>query len=184
MTLNGLAGSTTEIDTDLDVGRAAGLLTLGAISGAGRNLDFGAIDGTGIKVSGAITTGAGTLTSNDEGTINLNGSNTYTGATTVTDGTLKAGVASVANTSGAFGNNSVVTMGNNDTAILDITGFDTQVGSLAGGGGLGVTIPAGTLRIIAWASASGVTMNYNAAATASTSATMRALRAESAASAE
>ncbi|HEX8295468.1 MAG TPA: autotransporter-associated beta strand repeat-containing protein, partial [Chthoniobacteraceae bacterium] len=64
----------------------------------------------------------------------LAGANTYTGATTVSAGTLKAGIASVTDVSGAFGNNSAVTVAGSGT--LDITGFDTQIGSLAGGGKL------------------------------------------------
>ena len=63
--------------------------------------------------------------------------NTYTGATTVSAGTLKAGVASVANTSGAFGNNSAVTLANAAGVTLDLNTFNTQIGSLAGGGTLG-----------------------------------------------
>jgi fibronectin-binding autotransporter adhesin len=83
------------------------------------------------------------------GTQTLSGANTYTGATTVNAGVLKAGVASVANTSGAFGNNSAITMGTASTAVLDITGFNTQIGSLAGGGGSGgnVTLGAATLTL-------------------------------------
>ena len=58
----------------------------------------------------------------------LAGPSTYTGGTTVLAGTLKAGVASVANTSGAFGKNSAVTMADSIDAPLDITGFDTRIG--------------------------------------------------------
>ena len=79
----------------------------------------------------------------------LSGANTYTGATTINAGTLKAGVASVANTSGAFGNNSAVSLSNTAGAILDITGFNTQIGSLTGGGTTGgnVTLGAATLTV-------------------------------------
>ena len=71
------------------------------------------------------------------GTFNFSGANTYTGATTVNAGTVKAGVASVINVSGAFGNNSAVVMANAPGAVLDINGYPTQLGSLTGGGAAG-----------------------------------------------
>jgi autotransporter-associated beta strand protein len=82
-------------------------------------------------------------------TLTLSGANTYTGLTQVNVGKLAAGVASVANISGAFGNNSVVLMINNATAILDIAGYDTQIGSIYGGGTTGgnVTLGAATLTV-------------------------------------
>ncbi len=67
-------------------------------------------------------------------TLTLTGVNTYTGATTVNLGILKAGVVSVADASGAFGNNSAVTLANAAGASMNITGFNTQIGSLSGGG--------------------------------------------------
>ena len=75
--------------------------------------------------------------------------NTYTGTTLVSGGTLKAGVASVAGVSGAFGNNSAVTLTNTAGVTLDITGFNTQIGSLTGGGASGgnVTLGAATLTV-------------------------------------
>jgi autotransporter-associated beta strand protein len=76
------------------------------------------------------------------GTLILSGANTYAGATTVSAGTLKAGVITT-----AFGDNSAVTMANVAGAILDITGFDNTIGSLNGGGADGgnVTLGAATL---------------------------------------
>ncbi|MFA6289193.1 MAG: autotransporter-associated beta strand repeat-containing protein [Opitutaceae bacterium] len=96
--------------------------------------------------SGVIS-GAGSIIKSGAGTQALSGASTYTGVTTVSAGTLKAGVASVANTSGAFGKNSAVTLANDATAIVDLNGFNTQIGSLAGGGVTGgnVTLGAATL---------------------------------------
>jgi autotransporter-associated beta strand protein len=104
---------------------------------------------TNLTVSGSSTNTTGGLTKVGAGTLTLSGANLYTGATTVSAGTLKAGVASVANTSGAFGNNSAVTLANVAGASLDITGFNTQIGSLTGGGATGgnVTLGAATLTV-------------------------------------
>jgi autotransporter-associated beta strand protein len=67
------------------------------------------------------------------GTWTLSGANTYTGATIVSAGTLKAGVASTtAPDSGAFGVNSSVTV--NALGTLDITGFNTRINALIGTG--------------------------------------------------
>ena len=88
---------------------------------------------------GGIIAGAGkTLTMNNAAaTLTLAGANTYTGATTVTSGILKAGIVSVSGVNGAFGRNSAVAMANSASAMLDITGFNTQIGSLSGGGASG-----------------------------------------------
>ena len=82
-------------------------------------------------------------------TTTLTNANTYTGATTVTLGSLTAGIISVANVSGAFGNNSAVTLANTAGVTLNLNNFSTQVGSLAGGGTTGgnVTLGSGTLAI-------------------------------------
>ncbi|MDA7916682.1 autotransporter-associated beta strand repeat-containing protein, partial [bacterium] len=81
-------GSATEIQSDL------GTLTLsGAIGGATQNLT---IDGPGnTTISGVIGTTSGTLTKNGSGTLILSAANTFTGATTVSDG-----VVSVRNSTG------------------------------------------------------------------------------------
>ena len=103
----------------------------------------------------ALSSSGGTLTKLGAGTLTLSDTNTYTGATTVTSGTLQAGVASSSTTTtglfvgGAFGKNSAVTMGNVSGATLNITGFNTQIGSLTGGGTTGgnVILGAATLTI-------------------------------------
>jgi autotransporter-associated beta strand protein len=76
-------GSASRIQSD------AGTLTLGGgITGATFGLTFaGAGDTT---VSGAIATTSGTLAKTGAGTLTLSGNNTYTGATTVSQGTLVA----------------------------------------------------------------------------------------------
>lgn len=120
------------------------------INGAGELRNNGGATYSGpitLNATPSITLGAATISGNVSGTggfiVNVNsthtfsGVNTYTGPTTVTLGTLKAGRASMANVSGAFGLNSAVTIANNANAKMDLNGFDTQIGSLTGGGTTG-----------------------------------------------
>ena len=94
---------------------------------------------------------AGTLllTKSGAGTLTLSGANTYTGATTISGGILKAGIASVAGVSGPLGKNSALTLSNSAGVSLDLNGFDTVLGSIAGGGttGGGVSLGSNTITV-------------------------------------
>ncbi len=81
--------------------------------------------GSTLAFSGAIN-GTGSLTLNGTGLVTLSGANTYTGATTLTSGTLQLGSAS------AFTGNSALTL-NGGTFALN--GYDATVASLSGTGG-------------------------------------------------
>ena len=102
-------------------------------------------------ITDSVGTGGGVIKILKSGTstVTLAGASTYTGTTTINAGKLKAGVVSVAGVSSAFGFNTAVTLANVATASLDITGFNTEIGSLTGGGALGgnVILGAATLTV-------------------------------------
>jgi autotransporter-associated beta strand protein len=110
----------------------AGLLTLsGAIGGAGQNLTIAGAGNT--TITSAIGTSNGTLTKGGAGTLTLNGTNTYTGTTTVNAGTLTL------NSGSAIADNAAVTMQNATATVLNVNSSET-IGTLSGGGSLGGNI--------------------------------------------
>ncbi|NCV90739.1 MAG: hypothetical protein EBW19_11300, partial [Betaproteobacteria bacterium] len=81
---------------------------------------------------------SGGITKQGNGVLTLSAGNTYTGATVVEKGTLKAGVSS-----NAFGITSAMVFSNVAGALVDLNGFDQTIGSLAGGGSTGGTVSLG-----------------------------------------
>ena len=115
LTLNGGAGLRNG-------GTYSGPVTVNGASYFNLNANNLTISGNVSGPGGWSVNGTATLTNNSA---LLSGINTYTGPTTVNNGTLRAGRASVANVSGAFGLNSAVTMANSATARIDLNSFDT-----------------------------------------------------------
>jgi fibronectin-binding autotransporter adhesin len=115
-----LAGA-TRINSD------AGQLTVtGNVTGAGQNLTVG---GAGLtRIDGVIGTGSGTLTKDGTGVLTLAGINTFTGLTTVHDGTL-----SFANTQ-VLGVQNVVHTASG--AVVDLNGFNQSIGMVTGSGSI------------------------------------------------
>ena len=97
--------------------------------------------------TGVISDASASFTQGSTGTSILSGANTYTGPTNVNSGTLQAGVASVSGVSGAFGTDSAITMGNIAGATLALNGFNTEIGSLAGGGSTGGSVTLGSATL-------------------------------------
>jgi fibronectin-binding autotransporter adhesin len=137
---------------EFDTGNVTTLLTnLGTSSGPTNGMNSGAVlgfdttnaSGGTFTIADTITNITGAAGSNRNiaklgaGTLVLSGPNTYTGTTTVSAGTLSAGVAAVAGVSGPFGLNNAISLANVAGATLDLNGFDTRIGSLTGGGTTG-----------------------------------------------
>ena len=117
------------------------LAASGSIGTGDFALTLDGVSGSNGTISGVVSSA---IIKNGTGTWTLSGINTYTGATTINAGTLKAGVATQ-----AFGVTSAVTLANTSGATLDITGYSNTIGSLTGGGitGGSITLGAATLTI-------------------------------------
>lgn len=92
---------------------------------------------TTLEFEGQIT-GAGTLRKDGPGTLVLSGNNIYTGNTQITGGVLRAA------TTDAFGPQGHMILNNTAGVLLDLDGYDTQIGSLQGGGANGGNIDLGS----------------------------------------
>jgi outer membrane autotransporter protein len=119
---------------------ADGLNLANAVVLTGNNdpvIDTGSFSAT---LSGNIS-GGGFLTKLGSGTLTLSGSNSYTGATDVAEGTLRAGAI------GTFSAASAHTV--QSGAMLDLAGFSQTVASLANSGTVSLvgTVPGTTLTV-------------------------------------
>ncbi|RDJ25531.1 hypothetical protein DWE98_12510 [Bosea caraganae] len=144
-----IAGGTLSVSADANLGDAAGALTftggtLATTASFGmvrsvRLTGAGGVDvatGTQLQLGGPVS-GAGSVAKLGAGTLVLSGASSYTGATSVQAGTLRAGAI------GAFAPASAVTL--DAGAALDLAGFDQSIASLEGAGD--VTLGAGTLTL-------------------------------------
>lgn len=122
---NAISGAVTVNGGTLDIGSNSGTvgavtLSSGAITGT-----TGVLTGSGYTVASgsisAILGGTGTLSKTTAGTVTLSGANSYTGATTISAGTLKLGAAGGATDTplGTTGAGTSVAAG----AVLDLNGF-------------------------------------------------------------
>ena len=109
------------------------VLATGAINGSGAGTLIGSSYDVRSGSASAIFGGTAALAKNTEGTVTLTGANTYTGATTINEGTLVAAAASGA----ALGATSIITV--NDGGNLAL-GASNQINNAAP-----VTLAGGTL---------------------------------------
>jgi autotransporter-associated beta strand protein len=119
--------------------------TIGSLAGGGAsggNVTLGSAtlttggDNSSTIFGGAIS-GSGGLAKTGSGMLILSGSNSYSGATTLSAGTLRLSGGS------ALGDGSAVTLANTTGAILDLNGTSETIGSLAGGGTSGGNVALG-----------------------------------------
>ena len=112
-------GSSSSIIGDIGT---INISNVGTVTGSGFGLIIGgAVGGT---LTSNIGTGTGTLTKQGAGIWIVSGANTYSGATTISAGTLQLGAV------GAIPNVSAMI----DNGILDLAGYNETIGSLAGSG--------------------------------------------------
>jgi fibronectin-binding autotransporter adhesin len=118
------------LDKSLTLNASTANLTVASINNAGVDgaISIGGASNT--TVTGAIT-GGGTLTKSGNGILVLSGTNTYTGATTVTAGTLQL------NNVAALGSTSGVTVGSGATMDLNGKAVTATPGVTISGTGVG-----------------------------------------------
>ena len=143
LTLNGTGISTggAIINSSATGATYAGLLTLGSassivggtgtiaisntgtITGSGFGLTLGGAQGG--SIASIIGTSTGSLTKQDAGSWTLSGANTYTGATTISGGTLQLGAA------GVVADASAISLGGGTLSSGASAGFSETMGTLA-----------------------------------------------------
>ena len=136
--LNGTGGGTGALRNFSGNNTITGNVTLGwtGTGVAAAAASIGADAGTTLTISGNID-GAQSLTKVGAGTLVLSGSNTWSGATTVSAGTLRLGVAA------GMPNATVLTV---NGGTFDLNGFSKTVTSLSGTGGA-IALGAGALTV-------------------------------------
>ena len=138
LTVSGGVGGVGNLILNNNSALAAGV-TLAAINNTGTITNAGTNAGT-VTITGIIGTNVTGVTQNSAtSTLLLSGANTFTGAATVTAGTLQAGIATaltVANTVGVA-----------NGATFDLNGFDLTIAGLTAGSGA-VTNTGGTAKTL------------------------------------
>ncbi len=143
MTLDNVSGASFDLNNLAQtVGRLSGGGTLGG------NITLGTANLTVNQATSATTysgviSGTGGLTKIGTAALSLGGVNTYTGATTISAGTLQAIINNV------IPNSSALVMADVATAIFNLNNTNQTIGSLSGGGATGgnISLGAGTLTI-------------------------------------
>ncbi len=150
---NTYGGTTTISSGTLQIGNGTDAGSIGSTSAITNNGALVYNVGSGTRTNGAAISGNGTLTqSSSDGTLKLTGSNSYTGATIISAGTLQIGDGG---TTGSIG----FTSGVNNSSTLAYNRSDNLTATYAISGGGNVTKSgAGTLTLSGANSYSGGTL--------------------------
>ncbi len=104
-------------------------LSMGSLSGSGGEVALGGADLTLVQTSDSsfsgVISGSGGLIKQGDGLLLLSGANSYSGTTRIDGGTLRQGAAGAL----AGGDYAI------NAGVLDLNGFDLDMGSLSGSGG-------------------------------------------------
>lgn len=152
------------VNTDANLGAAPGVVTTNAVNLNGGTLEVGAsftldqnrgvtlgasggsiqVDPTFTLTYNGVVAGNGPVNKTGTGTLVLGGENTYTGATTITAGSIQTAITD------AIATTSSVIMTDSAGTLLDLNGFDQTIGTLSGGGTTGgnITLGNATLSVI------------------------------------
>jgi Passenger-associated-transport-repeat len=112
------ASATATATSALHLNAQSGAVSLGSTVASLTSLQITA--GAASSITGVVS-GSGSLTKSGTGTLTLSANNTYTGTTTISDGTLKLGIAGTSPNSplGTIAGGTVITSG----GALDLAGF-------------------------------------------------------------
>jgi fibronectin-binding autotransporter adhesin len=140
-------------------------ITLGTSGGAisNGNSTYGLTLSGVISGSGLFTVNSGISSGSQAGTVILTGSNSYTGATTITAGTLQVGAGGTTGTLGTGSINNSGTLSFNETGTVTVSNVISGTGALTQFGS-GTLVLSGTNTYTGATTVSGGTLQLNAAA--------------------
>jgi fibronectin-binding autotransporter adhesin len=145
-TLSSASVLTMQENTIFDISAVTTSASIGTLSSTGENINLNLGSKTLTitqaafgSFTGSIAGTTGSLVKAGSSTLQLAGSsNTYSGTTTISAGTLQAGAQN------SFSAGSAVTLANVLGATLDLNGFSNEIASIAGGGTTGGSITLGS----------------------------------------